>query len=102
MNQSELIKEISTFVPIADDWRPLDKLLQLLWESGPAEDCILLLFGVFERFPEEDGAGVLWSIVHGIENSDIDYRKLLLESISRKSSFMAKIMLDRLERERSD
>ena len=56
------------------------------------------LFGVFERFPDEDGAGVLWSIVHGVEGLDLDYEQPLRDSLARQRSDMGKIMLGRLER----
>jgi hypothetical protein len=60
-----------------------------------------VLFGVFERFPDTDGAGVLWSIVHGVESLGCDYEQPLRESLGRSGSEMAEIMLDRLERSRA-
>ena len=56
------------------------------------------LFGVFERFPDDDGAGVLWSIVHDVEGLDLDYEQLLRDSLARQMSNMGKIMLGRVER----
>lgn len=56
-----------------------------------------VIFGVFERFPAEDGAGVLWSIVHGIESLPLDYEPALRESYRRMPSEMAEIMVVRLE-----
>jgi hypothetical protein len=98
MPRSALLKEIASFMPQDGFWLPLDDLLISLWEAGVTNECLPTLFGVFERFPDEDGGGVLWSIVHGIETSDIDYNQALRDSMSRQSSFMGRIMLDRLER----
>jgi hypothetical protein len=53
---------------------------------------------VFERFPDEDGAGVFWSIVHGIESLDVDYEQTLRASLARRPSRMGQIMLRRLDR----
>lgn len=78
------------------NWRPLDDLLDELWSRGLAAGSLPILFGVFERFPEDDGAGVLWSIVHGIESLPIDYEPALRESLRRKSSFMGRAMLERV------
>jgi hypothetical protein len=79
-------------------WLPLDHLLEELWGAGPiTPQHLAVLFGVFERFPTEDGAGVLWSIVHGVESLPLDYEPSLRESWRRVPSQMAEIMLVRLE-----
>lgn len=91
-----VLKDIQEFSPVRGNWRPLDDLLDELWSRGLAAGSLPILFGVFERFPEDDGAGVLWSIVHGIESLPIDYGPALRESLSRKSSFMGRAMLERL------
>jgi hypothetical protein len=94
----EVLKEIQEFSPTHGDWRPLDTLLDELWALGVSAGALRILFGVFERFPEDDGAGVLWSIVHGVESLDIDYDPTLRESLQRRSSLMGTIMLERLLR----
>ena len=68
-----------------------------MWELGVDEAQLRTLFEVFERFPDEDGAGVLWSIVHGIERLSIDYEDELNRSMSRRPSLMEDIMKQRLE-----
>lgn len=98
MNRSDLLAEISVFQPHDGDWRPFDDLLGELWSAGVTSECLPVLFGVFERYPDEDGAGVLWGVVHGVESLDLDYGQSLRDSVSRKASFMGRIMLDRLER----
>jgi len=95
----EVLRDIQAFAPKDDDWRPLDDLLVELWTGGPPPRGVLpILFGVFERFPSEDGAGVLWSIVHGIEHLPYSYADELKASYKRVPSEMAEIMLARLAR----
>lgn len=97
----DILRDIENFRPI-DNWLPLDQLLAELWNAGVTVSDLPKLFSVFERFPDEDGAGVLWSIVHGVEALELDYERPLCESLARQPSFMGKIMLDRLERSKSD
>lgn len=93
---SETLQQIENFSPRDGDWRPLDALLEELWASGDLRlDVLPVLFGVFERFPEDDGAGVLWSIVHGIEALPFDYVPALQQSHRRSPSLMSDIMLSR-------
>lgn len=96
-----IISDIEAFSPEGGDWRGLDFLLEELWEAGVLEEHLLTLLGVFERFPTEDGAGVLWGIVHGIEASPFDYEAPLQRSIDRQPSFMGNLMLQRLEKSRA-
>ena len=94
---SEILKDIAQFEPVAGAWLPLDDLLDELWLAGqPQIDVLPILFGVFERFPEDDGAGVFWSIIHGVEALPYNYEPLLWESHGRSPSEMSKIMLTRL------
>ena len=96
-----ILRDIDAFAPANGEWRALDDLLAELWAAGVREGHLPVLFRVFERYPEEDGAGVLWSIVHGIEGLAIDYEGALRESLCRQPSFMGKIMLQRLEKSRA-
>lgn len=97
---SEILEDIDDFAPLNGNWRRLDDLLDELWQSGVPRSAIPVLFRVFERFPNDDGAGALWSIVHGVEYLD-DYETELCDSLSRRSSFMGNVMLKRLQKSRS-
>lgn len=95
-----LLDDIATFAPLDGDWLLLEDLLGQLWAVGVGEEHLRTLFGVFERFPEDDGAGVLWGIVHGVESLPFDYEVELNRSMARRPSLMASIMRQRLERSR--
>jgi len=94
----EILRDIEAFRPVDGMWLPLDDLLAELWDAGVPSRALPVLFGVFERFPEDDGAGVLWSIVHGVEALDHDDEQPLRESLGRRWSHLGEVMLDRLER----
>lgn len=98
MKHCSILDEIAAFAPEDGNWLPLDYVLGRLWGIGVTQECVPVLFAVFERFPDEDGVGVLWSIVHGVEALELDYEPLLRQSLFRQSSCMGRIMLDRLER----
>jgi hypothetical protein len=93
-----VLKDIESFHPTDGVWLPFDDLLAELWDLGVPPQALAVLFSVFERFPADDGAGVLWSIVHGVESLDLDYEQPLREALARQESEMGLILLDRLER----
>jgi len=97
-HQDAILLDIATFAPSNGDWRVLEFLLNELWSNGVREDDLPALFRVFERYPDDDGEGVLWSIVHGVETLPFIYEQALRESVSRRSSFMGEVMLKRLAR----
>lgn len=92
---SDVIADIQSFRPVRDDWLPLDGLLDELWSTGDACLYMAELFGVLEQFSDGDGAGVLWSVVHGLE-SLAGYELELVYSIKRQPSELGIIMIRRL------
>jgi hypothetical protein len=64
------------------NWLALDHSLTELFQSGFASQGIDALLGVFERHPTDDGAGVFWAIVHGLEATP-GYESALVESVRR-------------------
>jgi hypothetical protein len=76
-----IVTDINKFEPADGDWLELDTLLNELWLTGNQESFTTDLLKVFERFPDEDGAGVFWSIVHGIERFR-SYEIELLDSLN--------------------
>ncbi len=53
------------------------------------------IFNLFERFPDDDGSGVFWSALHGMEAVG-SYETLLLQYFRRWPSLMTTTMLRRL------
>jgi len=96
-----ILRDIEDFAPANGDWRKLDGLLEELWAAGVREGQLPTLFQIFERYPDDDGTGVLWSIVHGVESLPLNYEPALRASIARHSSLMGRIMLERLEKSRA-
>ncbi|OUS19805.1 hypothetical protein A9Q93_02180 [Nonlabens dokdonensis] len=95
----EIITELDSFHYNDGDWLPLDRLIIKLWNTGKPEVAIQSLFKIFEKYPTEDGAGVFWTILHGIES--LNYEKELYDSLIRKPSYMVVIMLNRIENSNS-
>ena len=92
---AKIVADILAFQPIRGDWRALDALLAELWATGEAGRHIPNLLAVLERFPEDDGAGVLWSVVHGVESLP-GYEPELVRSVRRQPSELGVTMVGRL------
>jgi len=97
-SEQELLSEIAQFSPENGNWLPLERLLEALWTVGISEESLNVLFNLFERFPDSDGAGVLWDIVHALEYLAVPYEQALAKSIARCPSLMGEIMMSRLLR----
>lgn len=92
---SEIVEAIDRFQPQEGNWLGLDSLLDELFRShNPAAGTEAML-RVFQRFPTEDGAGVFWGIVHGLESIP-GYEERLIESVRAKPSEFGVILLHRL------
>ena len=94
-SSQEIIRDLNDFTPDNGNWGGLDSLLDELWKTGNQEKEIEHLFNLFERFPEDDGAGVLWSVLHGIESFK-DYEQKLLNSLNRQPSHLGVVMVKRI------
>tara|TARA_B100001105_G_C22394030_1_gene445811 strand:- start:1582 stop:2007 length:426 start_codon:yes stop_codon:yes gene_type:complete len=79
-----------------------ERQLQLLERSltscdpknlSPTEQRAML--GVFERFPEEDGFGTFWTILHTLEAS-LGYEPLLMQSAHKHPARFNMLMIQRL------
>ena len=94
-NSSEIAAAIDQFQPQDEEWLELDELLEDLFESESPASGIPAMLRVFERYPTEDGAGVFWSIIHGMESLP-DYEPLLVESVQSAPSESGLTMVNRL------
>ncbi|MDQ8030782.1 MAG: hypothetical protein REJ50_02105 [Bordetella sp.] len=92
---AEIALDIATFVPKAENWLPLDALVTELWQAGHPEQAIPELLSVFERYPDEDGFGVVWGVLHGLEALP-NYEPELLRSLARQPSEFGVLMVGRM------
>lgn len=91
----EIILDIESYKSDDGNWLLLDELVTELWESENPEIGIDALFGVFEKNPTDDGSGVFWTILHGLET--MEYEQKLYDSLMEKPSHMTITMLKRIE-----
>ena len=75
--------------------KSLEDCLANVFSGCPSQDDKGALLEVFERFPEDDGFGVFWGIVHGLEHVD-DYDQELVTSVRRKPTHFNTLMLNRM------
>jgi hypothetical protein len=92
---AEIVADLRAFRPTRGDWMPLDELSGELWEAELYPDAVEELLAVFECFPEEDGAGVFWTILHGLESVG-GYEPALVRSVKRQPSEFGVLMVGRL------
>jgi hypothetical protein len=74
------------------------KQLQSILDSIKPEECdakiFVELFDIFERFPESDGFGLCWSILHLLEACN-GYEPFLIKSVLRKPVEFNVLMINR-------
>lgn len=93
---TSIARDIAKFAPTEDgNWRRLDDLLDELCGAGGPGQAIPEMLSVFERYPEEDGYGVMWSLVHGLEKLP-NYEPALLLSLARQPSELGIAMVGRM------
>ena len=91
----DLDTAIREFEPEDGIWLPLESLIEQAFEASDPSVYYHAFFNLFERFPEDDGAGVFWSAVHGMEAVG-GYEELLLQYFRRHPSEMTRAMLLRM------
>ena len=74
----------------------LDAGIARLSQLGMSREDLVALLGIFERFPEHDGHGIFWSIVHAVEAVPFDYESELLASVRRMPSEFNTLMINRI------
>ena len=75
--------------------RRLDEVIDELSALEPSQRDFEELLAVFERFPEDDGFGVFWSIIHCLEHFQ-GYEPALLESVRRSPGEFNLLMINRM------
>ena len=87
---------IREFAPENGAWLPLEACFEQAFSSPDPKQYYHAIFNLFERFPDEDGAGVFWSALHGMEALG-GYEDLLLQYFRRHPSLMTTTMLRRIQ-----
>jgi len=96
LSHLEIVEDLNKFGPPCDDWEKLQKILDDLWRDGNPSQAIPELLAVFARYPaDEDGCGVFWSILHGLETLT-GYETHLLRSVQISPSEFGVMMLGRI------
>lgn len=91
-----LARKISNYTAIDGEWLELEDLLQEAFSSDKPQEYFGAMFSLFEKYPAEDGAGVFWTVVHGMEHVG-GYESQLLRCFRRFPTDMTKIMLKRMK-----
>lgn len=92
----EIINDIDSFDAIRDGWPKLDSMVNDLRASPTPAKGINALLGVFERYPGTTfGSGTLWTVLHTLEALP-GFEVHLVESMRRRPSVLAVMMLNRL------
>lgn len=73
----------------------LDAAVATALAGGLCQSDKEALLLVFERFPEEDGFGVFWSILHALEAAD-NYEHELVASVRRVPNLFNTLMVNRI------
>ncbi|MBL8022242.1 MAG: hypothetical protein JNM27_21380 [Leptospirales bacterium] len=81
------------FDPTNQSWLDLDKAITEFCSDSPRAKVLPVLFDLLERL-SDTYSEVLWSVVHFAELSD-DYEPFLLDSLRRKPTEFALVMLHR-------
>ena len=92
-----LVETLSEFTNPQDEvqLQALDEAIQAINPEFCCDVEFNALLDIFERFPEIDGYGVFWGIVHALEACN-GYESSLLASISRKPCEFNVLMINRL------
>ena len=90
-----LAAQIAEFEPKNENWLELEHLFERAFAESDPTAYYSAIFNLFERFPDQDGSGVFWSALHGMEATG-SYEKELVTFFRRHPSEMTRTMLIRL------
>jgi hypothetical protein len=91
----DLDTAIREFTPHQGNWLALERHFERAFNGADPKQYYHAIFNLFERYPEEDGCGVFWSALHGMEAVG-GYERLLLQYFRRYPSLMTRTMLRRI------
>jgi hypothetical protein len=95
MEPTLLFDQIRNFEPDGGNWLPLESMFEQVFASPAPSKFYSAIFQLFEKFPDDDGAGVFWSAVVGMEHSG-NYEQELLAYFRRWPTLITRSMLVRI------
>jgi hypothetical protein len=90
-----LATQIAEFEPTNGNWLELERLFEMAFSESDPTIYYSAIFNLFERFPDQDGSGVFWSALHGMEAIG-GYESDLVRFFRRYPSEMTRTMLIRM------
>lgn len=90
---NNIASEIEEFSPSDGNWLGLDRAVGKI--SDVDDEAISACLRVFEKYPEEDGAGVFFTIIHTLEHFG-GYEAALASSVLRSPNQWNLLMLNRM------
>ncbi|MGC4075894.1 MAG: hypothetical protein QM702_02435 [Rubrivivax sp.] len=90
-----LAVRIAEFEPSNGNWLELERLFERAFSDRDPTVYYSAIFNLFERFPDQDGSGVFWSALHGMEATG-SYENELVRFFRRYPSEMTRTMLIRM------
>jgi len=97
---STVLQELDAYVvdpTVRDTWLGLEGLLAEVFTHDQTSSAARALLRLFERYPRHDGHGVLWGVIHGLEQAG-GYEHALIESVQRCPTDLGVTMLRRLHK----
>jgi hypothetical protein len=91
------VRQLDSITNVTDETqlKNLDLLVDNFFAHPRAAEHVDVWFRFFERFPEDDGFGVFWSILHALEKqASCDLG--VLQSVQRKPSRFPVLMVNRM------
>ncbi|WP_310488326.1 hypothetical protein [Chamaesiphon sp. VAR_69_metabat_338] len=97
-NIKEIISSIDkiTTLDSAAALTHLQELVDLYFNHPEAGNYLDVWFRLYERFPFDDGGGIFWTILHGIETYHPTSDRFTIESVLRQPSEFPVMMVNAL------
>jgi hypothetical protein len=92
----ELVKAVDQLQSVdGEDLELLQKVADRYFAQSDASQHLDVWFRLYERFPDDDGYGVFWTILHGIE-SQAGSGDSVVRSVQRAPTHFSLLMVNRM------
>lgn len=92
---------IREYQPVDGSFVEHEGLFEQAFQTPDPTEYYDAIFNLFERFPEDDGAGVFWSALHSMEAIG-NYESKLRQYWRRWPNLMNRIMMKRLSKDETE